>query len=58
MESLWRALRPRFDSIRAAVDSEIAKQLTPTQRDRFEELVRRHDERLRRGPLGEGDHHR
>src|SRR2546422_9884261 len=28
MEALWRDTRPRFDSLRAAVDSEIAAQLT------------------------------
>lgn len=50
MEALWRAMRPRFDSIRAAVDSEVAKQLTPTQRTEFEALTRRFDERLRRRP--------
>jgi len=50
MEAMWRTVRSRFDSLRAAVDSEIGKQLTPTQRARFEELVRRHDERSRRGP--------
>jgi Spy/CpxP family protein refolding chaperone len=50
MEALWRAMRPRFDSLRAAVDSEIAAQLTPPQRPRFEEMRRRMDDRLRRGP--------
>src|SRR5260370_15369581 len=50
MEAMWRAARSRFDSIRTAVDSEIGKQLTPTQRAQFEELRRRHEERVRRGP--------
>jgi len=50
MEALWRQMRPRFDSLRAVIDSEIAAQLTPPQRTRFEELRRRMDDRLRREP--------
>jgi len=54
METLWRDMRPRFDSLRAAVDAEIAAQLTPSQRTRFEAMRKRMDERLRRGPGGGG----
>ena len=54
MEAIWRDTRPRFDSLRATVDREIAAQLSPAQRTRFEELMRRMDERLRRGPGGPG----
>lgn len=50
MEVLWRQMRPRFDSLRAVIDSEIAVQLTPTQRNRFDELRRRMDDRLRKEP--------
>ncbi len=50
MEALWRETRPRFDSLRAVVDREIAAQLTPTQRSRFEDMMRRMDDRRRRGP--------
>jgi Spy/CpxP family protein refolding chaperone len=48
METLWREMRPRFDSVRAAIDREIAAQLTPAQRSRFEDLMRRMDNRLRK----------
>jgi Spy/CpxP family protein refolding chaperone len=47
MEALWRQIRPRFDSLRGTVDSEIAAQLTPAQRARFAELTKRFDDRLR-----------
>ena len=50
MEALWREMRPRFDSVRAAVNAEISAQLTPAQRTKFQELQRRMDERLRREP--------
>jgi Spy/CpxP family protein refolding chaperone len=50
MEAIWRAVRPRFDSVRAAVNTEISAQLTPAQRPRFAELMRRFDDRLRREP--------
>ncbi|PYO75945.1 MAG: periplasmic heavy metal sensor [Gemmatimonadetes bacterium] len=50
MEALWREMRPRFDSVRAAINSEISGQLTPAQRTKFQELERRMDERLRREP--------
>jgi len=50
MEALWREMRPRFDSVRAAVNAEISAQLTPAQRTKFQELEHRMDERLRREP--------
>ena len=50
MEALWREMRPRFDSVRAAVNAEISAQLTPVQRTKFQELEHRMDERLRREP--------
>lgn len=50
MEALWRQMRPRFDSVRAAIDTEISGQLTPAQRTKFQELEHRMEERLRREP--------
>src|SRR5207245_3653068 len=50
MEALWGEMRPRFDSVRAAVNAEISAQLTPVQRTKFQELEHRMDERLRREP--------
>jgi len=53
MEALWREMRPRFDSLRVTVDSEIAAQLTPTQRARFAELTKRFAGRRRGEPTPE-----
>jgi hypothetical protein len=53
MEALWREMRPRFDSLRVTVDSEIAVQLTPAQRARFAELTKRFDGRHRGDPQPE-----
>jgi Spy/CpxP family protein refolding chaperone len=50
MEALWRETRPRFDSLRAGVDSEIGAQLTPPQRARWQDMMRRMNDRLQRGP--------
>src|SRR6266849_5296282 len=53
MEALWREMRPRFDSLRVTVDSEIAAQLTPAQRARFAELTKRFAGRRRGEPTPE-----
>lgn len=50
MEALWRQMRPRFDSVRAVISTEISGQLTPAQRTKFQELERRMEERLRKEP--------
>lgn len=54
LEAIWRDVRPRVDSVRSTMDSEIAAQLTPTQRARFEEIRQRLDERFRRERNREG----
>ena len=51
MAALWRQTRPRFDSLRAAIDTEIGTQLSPTQRERFHALAQRR-ERARSLPGG------
>jgi Spy/CpxP family protein refolding chaperone len=51
MVTLWRATRPRFDSLRAAIDAEIEAQLSPAQREQFHALAPRR-ERPRPGPGG------
>ena len=38
-DSIWRAIRPRFDSLRYAMQAEIDEQLTTTQQRRFRELM-------------------
>jgi hypothetical protein len=43
MDSIWRAARPRVDSLRMSMQIEIEEQLTPIQRRRFRDLVARHE---------------
>ncbi|MGH7645691.1 MAG: Spy/CpxP family protein refolding chaperone [Gemmatimonadales bacterium] len=38
-EAAWREMRPRYDSLRQRVRGEIAAQLTPEQRARYERLM-------------------
>lgn len=38
-QAIWRDVRPRFDSLRAAVRSEISALLTPAQRERHKRLL-------------------
>jgi Spy/CpxP family protein refolding chaperone len=48
MESLWAAVRPRFDSLRTMIRAEVRAQLTPEQQARYQDLVRRLDAGRRR----------
>ncbi|HEU4700367.1 MAG TPA: hypothetical protein VFS40_14380 [Gemmatimonadales bacterium] len=45
MDSLWQSVRPRFETLRTTIRSEIRTHLTPEQRARYEQLLerRRHD---------------
>lgn len=47
MDSMWREIRPRFDSIRLSVRSEIKAQLTPDQLTRYEVMLARRDSTYR-----------
>jgi hypothetical protein len=42
MSEAWETVRPRFDTLRAAMDSEVARQLTPTQQAHYRDLIARH----------------
>jgi len=42
MRIIWERVRPQVDSLRGRLDSEIAAQLTPDQRQRFDSLVHQH----------------
>jgi hypothetical protein len=41
MDSVWAAVRPRFETLRDSIRSDIARQLTDSQRAKFDELNRR-----------------
>jgi hypothetical protein len=42
MKAAWEGVRPRFDSMRAQMDSDITRQLTPEQQARYRDLIVRH----------------
>lgn len=44
MDSAWAEVRPRIETVRASIRSEIAAQLTPEQRTKHEEMMKRHTE--------------
>ena len=46
VDSLWREMHPRFDSVRASMQAEISSKLTPAQRDRYRALNAR-DQQMR-----------
>src|SRR4029077_9910377 len=43
LRDIWRTAHPRFDSLRARVDSELSAVLNPDQRAKFQTLAGRHD---------------
>ena len=42
MSAVWEAVRPRFDSMRAVMDSEVARHLTPEQQVKYRDHVARY----------------
>ena len=44
MDSAWSEVRPRIETVRARIRSDIAAQLTPEQRAKYEAMIKRHDE--------------
>ena len=42
MTAVWETVRPRFDSMRAQMDSEVARQLTPAQQVQYRDHVTRY----------------
>jgi heavy-metal resistance protein len=47
MDSLWRSMRPRIDSLRSQVRSAVRAQLTPGQQERYTRLTERLDSERR-----------
>ena len=52
MDSIWRDLRPRFDSLKKLIRVEIRTQLTPDQQKKFAELGARMDSLRSMRPWG------
>jgi hypothetical protein len=48
MDSLWRDIEPRFETLRTSVRSGIRSQLTPAQQQHFTDLMTRRDLERRR----------
>lgn len=48
MDSIWREIRPRYETLRGQIRSEIRVQLDPGQQQRYAKLVTRMDEERRK----------
>lgn len=48
MDSVWESIRPRFETLRGELRSEIRTYLTPDQQRQFDELLQRRDAERRR----------
>lgn len=44
MDSAWAEVRPRIETVRAKIRSDIAAQLTTEQQAKYEEMLKRHRE--------------
>jgi hypothetical protein len=47
MDSMWREVRPQFDSLRGVVRDEIRVQLTPDQGKKYAAMIERRDREYR-----------
>ena len=56
MTAVWETVRPRFDSMRAQMDSEVARQLTPEQQAKYRDHVTRyrHQKEQEKADTGSG----
>jgi hypothetical protein len=56
MTAVWETVRPRFDSMRAQMDSEVALQLTPDQQVKYRDHVTRyrHQKEQEKADTGSG----
>ena len=49
MDSIWRQIGPRFETIRDSISNDIRRQLTPEQQTRYSEMIERFDKERRAG---------
>src|SRR2546426_304645 len=54
MTAVWETVRPRFDSMRAQMDSEVALQLTPDQQAKYRDHVARYRHQKDQGQTDSG----
>ncbi|PYP52592.1 MAG: hypothetical protein DMD45_03695 [Gemmatimonadetes bacterium] len=50
----WERVRPRFDTLRAAMDSDVSRQLTPDQQAIYRDLIARHRHQRERAKSDSG----
>lgn len=50
MDSAWAEVRPRIETVRDSIRSDISKQLTDEQRTKYEAMLARRHEQSRSGP--------
>ena len=50
----WETVRPRFDTLRAAMDSEVSRQLTPEKQATYRDLIARHRHQRERAKSDSG----
>jgi Spy/CpxP family protein refolding chaperone len=49
MDSVWQDMAPRIETLRSTIRSEIARQLTPEQQEKFQRMNQRMDAERRPG---------
>ena len=49
MDSVWQEMAPRIETLRTSIRSEIARQLTPDQQEKFDRMNQRMDAERRPG---------
>jgi Spy/CpxP family protein refolding chaperone len=47
MDSIWRQLGPRFETIKDSISNDIRRQLTPEQQTRYTEMIQRFENERR-----------
>jgi hypothetical protein len=57
IDAAWEAAHPKFDSLRAVMEAEIAARLRPAQQQRYRELVARLARQRAGGDTATTDHH-
>ena len=49
MDSIWRQIGPRFETIKDSISNDIRRQLTPEQQARYTEMIERFEKERRDG---------
>lgn len=58
MSAAWEEVRPRFDAMRAAMDSEVTRHLTPEQQATYRDHMARYRHQKERDRVDSGGHGR